>query len=207
MVKFYVVFNPLPNKGIYERWDECSKVVKGKPYASFCSFKSLKDAQSALQSGSLRAWKLKKEHEDQLVYLEHVHMPCLVVDAACSGFPGPVEYRGLVLPDRTIAFSSSVYKDGSNNIGEFLAIVTGLRWLENTSLPYKLYSDSAVAIKWVCQLGECKTTLKNIGPELEVLIKSAVIWLNKQSSTRYIERVHKWDTANWGEIPADFNRK
>lgn len=53
----------------------------------------------------------------------------LAVDAACSGNPGQMEYRGVHVASRQQVFHyGPVY--GTNNIGEFLAIVHGLALLK-----------------------------------------------------------------------------
>ena len=56
---------------------------------------------------------------------ENFDMNCLAVDAACSGNPGPMEYRGVyLLTGQEVFHFGPVY--GTNNIGEFLAIVHAL---------------------------------------------------------------------------------
>ena len=49
----------------------------------------------------------------------------LCVDAACSGNPGPMEYRGVHLPSGKQVFHFGPIQ-GTNNIGEFLAVVHAL---------------------------------------------------------------------------------
>lgn len=51
------------------------------------------------------------------------------VDAACSGNPGPMEYRGIDLATGAMLFHFGPMK-GTNNIGEFLAIVHALALME-----------------------------------------------------------------------------
>ncbi len=129
----------------------------------------------------------------------------LCVDAACSGNPGQMEYRGVHLPSgKEIFHYGPVY--GTNNIGEFLAIVHGLALLKqkgNTTMP--VYSDSFTARTWV-QKKHCKTTLEhNEQTEpLYNLIARAEFWLR---TNNYPNKVETWQTEQWGEIPADFGRK
>lgn len=128
----------------------------------------------------------------------------LAVDAACSGNPGPMEYRGVHIASRQEIFHFGPMK-GTNNIGEFLAIVHGLALLKNKGFDMPIYSDSANAISWVRQK-KCKTKLPRT-PETEelfLLIERAEKWL--QGNT-YTTRILKWETKEWGEIPADFGRK
>ncbi len=94
---------------------------------------------------------------------------------------------------------------GTNNIGEFLAIVHGLALLKKKGFDMPIYSDSANAISWVRQK-KCKTKLPRT-PETEelfLLIERAEKWL--QGNT-YTTPILKWETKEWGEIPADFGRK
>jgi ribonuclease HI len=53
---------------------------------------------------------------------------------------------------------------------------------------------------------KCKTKLPRT-PETEELfriIERAENWLKENT---YTTRILKWETKNWGEIPADFGRK
>lgn len=129
----------------------------------------------------------------------------LAVDAACSGNPGPMEYRGVHLPSGKQIFHFGPVQ-GTNNIGEFLAIVHALALLKQKNQPnMPIYSDSRTAQIWV-QKKKCKTTLERT-PKTEKLfeiIARAERWLQTNS---YSNPILKWDTDNWGEIPADFGRK
>lgn len=202
---------PLKYRGIYSTWLECKAALdkcKGMGN-SFSSYKTLTEATEALKCGTLQKYKEKKEK--QTSWMGKISLPCLVVDAACSGCPGPVEYRGVVLPEGYEAFRHGPYLEGTNNIGEFLAIVTGLRWLEENSFllggRYKLYSDSKCAIGWVLGQGRCNTHQEHIGGVLESLIKSAEHWLNHADDGVIARILTKWETSEWGEIPADYSRK
>ncbi len=129
----------------------------------------------------------------------------LCVDAACSGVPGPVEYQGVYADTQEIAFRQGPFPDGTNNVGEFLAIVHGLAHLKKTGSRYPLYSDSLVAIGWV-KAGRTKTTLRRTARngKLFELLARAERWLAENT---YDTRILKWHTKAWGEIPADFGRK
>ncbi|MDD4115844.1 MAG: ribonuclease H, partial [Massilibacteroides sp.] len=89
--------------------------------------------------------------------------------------------------------------------GEFLAIVHALAFLKQKNSDLPIYSDSRNAILWV-QKKKCKTLLDR-EPDNELvfdLIERAEKWL---TSNTYTTKVMKWETADWGEIPADFGRK
>jgi ribonuclease HI len=131
--------------------------------------------------------------------------PCVCVDAACAGVPGPVEYQGVHLPDEKVLFRQGPFPNGTNNIGEFLAIVHALAWLEQNGLDEPVYSDSRTAISWVWK-GRCGTEHPlPEGSRLAELVTRAEAWLAAHPAAA--ERVRKWDTEAWGEIPADFGRK
>ncbi len=127
------------------------------------------------------------------------------VDAACSGNPGRMEYQGVDLQTGARIFHfGPMY--GTNNIGEFLAIVHALALMEQQGIRDKvIYSDSYNAILWVNKK-KCKTTLeRNVQTErLYQIIARAENWL----LTHVIQTpILKWETSKWGEIPADFGRK
>jgi len=95
---------------------------------------------------------------------------------------------------------------GTNNIGEFLAIVHALALMEKEGINKIIYSDSYNAILWV-KKKQCKTKLeRNEKTEkLYQIIQRAELWLRTHSFDE--SRLLKWETKKWGEIPADFGRK
>ena len=129
----------------------------------------------------------------------------IAVDAACSGNPGPMEYRGVYVRTGQVLFKVGPMEQGTNNIGEFLAIVHGMAMLEKQGLRMPLYSDSVNAQIWVRQ-GFCKTTLQEneVNAPIFDLIRRAETWLRTHS---FRVPIYKWETKQWGEIPADFGRK
>lgn len=206
-MKHYVVFVG-KKPGIYLSWDECKAQIQNFPGAKFCSCKSEEEARAALRLGSAR--KLK-DHKKKVVTekwrAKLGEQPCIAVDAACAGVPGPTEYRGVLLPACSPIFASKLYRRGTNNVGEFLAIVAGLQWMEARSLSYPLFSDSAVGISWLLAR-ECRTKLEGMSPDLDMEVESAEHWLRTSPSAAKLSAlVRKWPTSEWGEIPADFNRK
>lgn len=126
------------------------------------------------------------------------------VDAACSGNPGPMEYQcvDLATGQRVFHFGPM---HGTNNIGEFLAIVHALALMERHGLNKAIYSDSYNAILWVGKR-KCKTKLeRNQKTEpLYRIIARAEQWL---ATHQYTNPIIKWETQKWGEVPADFGRK
>lgn len=134
-----------------------------------------------------------------------VRCPSWAVDAACSGNPGPMEYQCVDLQTGAQVFHFGPVQ-GTNNIGEFLAIVHALALMEKQGITDKvIYSDSYNAILWVNKK-HCKTTLERNSKteQLYQVIARAEQWLRMHKVTTPII---KWETKQWGEIPADFGRK
>ena len=133
-------------------------------------------------------------------------MNCLAVDAACSGNPGPMEYRGVyLLTGQEVFHFGPVY--GTNNIGEFLAIVHALALMKQKNISMPVYSDSRNALSWVKQK-KCKTKLERT-PQTEKLfqmIERAEIWLKEN---KYTTPLLKWETDRWerSRLISDGNNK
>lgn len=213
--KFYVVWQGRES-GIYDSWTACEAQVKGVA-AKYKGFATLADAEQALADGYEKHISFTPRttssatispttplsFDDMLKF--GVKLPALAVDAACSGNPGKMEFRGVIADTSTQVFHRGPYIGGTNNIGEFLAIVLGLAYLKQKNLPWALYSDSKTAIAWVRQK-QCKTKIEWTAHNQDLLIavRAAEKWLHENTWTTPI---YKWDTEHWGEIPADFGRK
>lgn len=132
-------------------------------------------------------------------------LPALAVDAACSSNPGLLEFRGVIADTGTEVFRRGPFRQGTNNIGEFLALVLGLAYLKKYNLPWPIYTDSVTAQAWV-RAKRCKTKLEFGQENLELLemVRKGELWLRQNTWTTPIL---KWETTQWGEIPADFGRK
>ena len=128
------------------------------------------------------------------------------VDAACSGNPGPMEYQAIDLATGAQVFHYGPVH-GTNNIGEFLAIVHALALLDKQGITGKtIYSDSHNAILWV-KKRQCKTKLERTPQTapLYAVIARAEAWRRAHPGLQ--TPVVKWETRQWGEVPADFGRK
>ncbi len=202
--RYYVVWNGL-NPGIYDSWEECQAQIKGVKQALYKSFATLPEAERAYSSQpQLYMGANAAKNTDKKEIPANIHRDALAVDAACSGNPGQMEYRGVYLATQQVVFHfGPVY--GTNNIGEFLAIVHALALLKQKGSNMPIYSDSRNAILWVKQR-RCKTKLPRTAEteELFTLIERAEKWLQSNS---YPNHIIKWETSEWGEIPADFGRK
>ncbi len=205
--KFYVVWEG-HKPGIYTDWDTCKKQVDGFAQAKYKSFESRAEAETAFKSNY---WKfVQKSAPDQKapgkVPRSAIVKESIAVDAACSGNPGDMEYQGVYVATGQRIFHVGPLEEGTNNIGEFLAIVHCLAMLQQQGKPnMPIYSDSRTAQSWV-KAKRCNTKLeetKRNAPIFE-LISRAERWLAVHKVTNPIL---KWETSDWGEIPADFGRK
>ena len=203
--KFYVVWQGV-QPGIYSSWDECKAQVTGFEQARYKSFETKEEADAAFNDNPWKhigktGPKNRKIATSQEKYLTE----SIAVDAACSGNPGLMEYRGVFVADGVEIFHVGPLKDGTNNIGEFLAIVHALALLKHKNSKLPVYSDSVNAMKWVVRK-KCNTKLEKTKYNQPIfeLITRAVKWLSENT---YENPVIKWETNNWGEIPADFGRK
>ncbi len=202
--KFYVVWKG-HRTGIFNSWEACSAQVSGYPGAEYKAFESLPAAEAALR-GSYEQFRGKPAaSQGWLLAPTRPLLPSLSVDAACSGVPGPLEWRGVYTESREPVFKSALYPDGTNNVGEFLAIVQALAWMKEKKLSLPLYSDSENAILWV-KAKKCRTKMEHTARNAPLfdLITRAEAWL---AENPYPNRILKWDTNAWGENPADFGRK
>jgi ribonuclease HI len=203
--KFYVVWKGR-TPGIFTSWAECEQQVKGFVGAEFKAFESRQEAEAAFQS-KYEAFKGKASTSGRWREApEPPIIPSLCVDAACKGSPGKMEYRGVETESGGEIFRAGPFPDGTNNVGEFLAIVHALTWQAKHKKQLPIYSDSENAIAWV-YTGLCKTNLKHTGRNalIFVMIRSAENWLAENELED--DAVLKWDTGEWGENPADFGRK
>ncbi|MDR1742459.1 MAG: ribonuclease H family protein [Dysgonamonadaceae bacterium] len=201
--KFYVVWQGV-TPGIYATWDECKAQVSGFDHARYKSFESREAAEKAFSENPWLHIARKTDLPPKASSAEIIR-ESLAVDAACSGNPGKMEYRGVFVADNVEIFHSAVYEDGTNNIGEFLAIVHALALLKQKNSNIPVYSDSVNAMKWI-QKKKCNTKLERTSRNkpLFELIERAERWLNTNT---FPNKLIKWETAQWGEIPADFGRK
>ncbi len=203
--KYYVVWKGR-TPGIFTSWMEAEKQIKGFAGAQYKSFGSLHEAETAYRS----EYESYKGKPSSLGKWKHASikpiLPSLCVDAACNGSPGDLEYRGVFTESGDQIFHFGPFPQGTNNVGEFLAIVHALTWMTKHNAPLPIYSDSENGISWVYQ-GKCKTSLKHTvrNAPLFTMIHSAENWLAENELED--DSVLKWDTEMWGEIPADFGRK
>lgn len=206
--KYYVVWEGR-KPGIYSDWETCSAQVQGFAQAKYKAFDSKAEAEKAFKSNY---WAVIGKTSPGVKSSEIQKPPAamsknaIAVDAACSGNPGDMEYRGVRMDTGEEIFKVGPLAEGTNNIGEFLAIVHGLAWLKQMNLPgMPIYSDSRNAQLWV-KAKKCRTKLEPTPRNARIfeMIDRAEKWL---AINKVTNPIIKWETDRWGEIPADFGRK
>ncbi|MBR6438564.1 MAG: ribonuclease H family protein [Bacteroidales bacterium] len=205
--KFYTVWSGR-QIGVFASWDDCKQQVEGFQGAKYKGFPTREQAEAAFksepdfknsESEPIKSWQSLPEGSPK------PNTNAIAVDAACSGNPGKMEYRGVFVETNTELFKSPVFEGGTNNIGEFLAIVHCLAWQQKKRINLPIYSDSVNGQKWVSE-GLCRTKLveNEKNRYLFEVIRRAEKWLHDNT---FRVPIMKWRTEIWGEIPADFGRK
>ncbi|MDC6353060.1 MULTISPECIES: ribonuclease H family protein [unclassified Robiginitalea] len=206
--KFYVVWKG-KKPGVYTSWEACKKQIQGEKGAQYMGFPSRGQAEMAYRAGYREAVARKKRAKgvspEQLARVGRPNLNSISVDAASSGNPGVMEYQGVDTRTGKRLFHQGPFRQGTNNIGEFLAIVHALAYLKKQGSNRIIYSDSRTAMSWV-RKKKCNTKLEETETNRDLfdMVRRAVHWLETNS---YETPVVKWETRAWGEIPADFGRK
>ena len=207
--KYYTVWKG-HHTGVFESWNDCKAQIKDFQGAQYKSFSTFDAAKEALKGnyfdyiGKNKSFKSDLSPE-QLKKIGQPNYNSISVDAASSGNPGKMEYRGVETKSKKQLFIQGPFEEGTNNIGEFLALVHGLAFLKKHDSNLIMYTDSRTAISWV-KKKNCNTKLKRNekNKALFELVDRAVDWLKNNT---YNTIIVKWETKAWGEIPADFGRK
>ncbi|MEK3902040.1 ribonuclease H [Paenibacillus sp. FSL R7-0179] len=217
--KYYVVWEG-KKPGVYTTWAECQAQTDHYTGAKYKSYESKAAAETAFKAGwkgnwgtgsaasgasgtskSGKSWSRSAGVETS----EEIDYDSISVDVGTRGNPGPVEYKGVDTQNGDVIFSCGPIRKGTNNLGEFLAIVHALAHLKQEGSSKTVYSDSVNAMKWVKQK-KVATTLPRDASTEEIwqLIDRAESWLRNHT---YDNKVLKWQTKSWGEIKADYGRK
>jgi ribonuclease HI len=205
--KFYVVWKG-KEPGIYHNWNDCKAQVDGFAGAAYKAFPTLAEAEIAFNQHFAK--HIYKKEKDTVVSTKAgVGLPIhdsIVVDAAWNSVQKDMEYQGILYKTGKRIFHIGPLANGTNNIGEFLAIVHALGYCKKHNLTViPIYSDSRNAIAWV-KAKKCKTNLEVSAKTKHIhdLIARAESWL---FNNNYKNKILKWETSSWGENPADFGRK
>lgn len=210
--KYYVVWHGR-RTGIFSTWEEASAQVNGFAGAQFKAFDTRAEAERALGEGYAASKARVEDHAKpverwkqlRLLGVEPPILPSYCADAACSGNPGVMEYRCVNTETGEVLFARGPFREGTNNIGEFLGIVEALMLLRERNDASPVYSDSRNALAWVAAK-QCKTQLarNRRNAKLFQRIAHAEEWLRENE---YPNKILKWRTEEWGESPADYGRK
>lgn len=194
--------------GVYTTWDECKQQIHQFDGAVYKGFYSLNEAQDAFLSSSEK-FIGKGENETLPLNLSktsnHPQESSVCVDGAWNTKTNAMEYQGVMFPSRQRIFHAGPFATGTNNIAEFLAIVHALTYCKDHPEISIIYSDSHTAITWI-KNKRAKTKIANTSLNSSIIsvIQRAESWLLNNS---YETKIHKWETREWGENPADFGRK
>ncbi|MCL5127356.1 viroplasmin family protein [Algibacter sp. L4_22] len=207
--KYYTVWKG-KKTGVFKKWNDCKAQITNFDGAQYKSFTTLEAAETALEGnyfdyiGKNKGFKSELTPE-QLRKIGQPNYNSISVDAASSGNPGIMEYRGVDTKTKKQLFIQGPFPEGTNNLGEFLALVHGLAILKKNNSDRILYTDSRTAMSWV-RKKICNTKLERSAKNKPVfdLVDRAIDWLKNNS---YKTVIVKWETKAWGEIPADFGRK
>ncbi|WP_160136625.1 viroplasmin family protein [Chryseobacterium sp. c4a] len=206
--KFYVVWEG-HKTGVFDSWEECKEQTHGFPNAVFKSFLTRELAEKAFNSDSkefvgvdIFESTLSKE---ELALIGDPIEESISVDGACNVVTGLVEYQGVDTKTKKVLFKQGPFEGGTNNIGEFLAIVHALAYCKEKNINIPIYSDSKNAMSWVRDK-KIRTSQEKNDKNIKLfnVIDRAIIWLEKNE---YSNKILKWETKAWGENPADFGRK
>ena len=203
--KWYVVWQGT-EPGICDSWAECELRVKGYPGARYKAYDSQEEAVEAFRNDPGEMDILRAIARAPREFVNYEAIPGIVrdsiaVDGACSGNPGLMD-----VPTGAELFRQGPFPDATNNIGEFLAIVHALALFHNQGNDHTaIYSDSKTALSWI-RAGQCRTKLARTDANVRLfeIIARAERWL---ATHTWPNALLKWNTAEWGEIPADFGRK
>ena len=199
--------------GVFDSWEECQRVTNGYPGARFKAFPTQQAAINAYRGdprehiGILRT--IAKGPASPLFNYEaipEIRRDALAVDGACAKNPGPMEYRCVRVSDRSEVFHMGPLADGTNNVGEYLALIHVLALLDkNGDHLTPVYTDSRTALAWLRNRGH-KSKLERTPRNAQIfnLLERADAWIKTHE---ILNPILKWDTERWGEIPADFGRK
>ncbi|WP_438446622.1 ribonuclease H [Gorillibacterium sp. sgz5001074] len=215
--KYYVVWEG-KKAGVYSTWAECKAQVDGYPQAKYKSYSTASEAQAALAAGWKKMWgqggeaaasktagSRGKASKAAAAAEEEIDYDSISVDVGTRGNPGPVEYKGVDTQTGDILFYVGPIENGTNNLGEFIAIVHALSYLKERGSAKTVYTDSRTALSWLRNKKVASNLPRNESTrKIWELTDRAVRWLETHT---YPNKVRKWNTEEWGEIKADFGRK
>lgn len=210
MAQFYGVWAGR-NPGVYDNWNDCKAQVDKFSGAKYSKLKATTKADALVEFNNVggsstvavSASSSVKPTSNKAGPIENV----LTVDGAANGIC--CEFQAVWYPSKERVFASKQLQGGTNNIAEFLGLVSAIKYLSENNLPLRVYTDSVTAMAWV-RNKVANTTARNTGKatvELDGMITEAEKYLRDNAEMLESVEVLKWETSQWGEIPADYGRK
>ncbi len=130
----------------------------------------------------------------------------LCCDSSYSHKTKILEYRVVDIETLNVLYQNQIHDTYfANNIGEFFALVRAVKHCIDNKTQCEIYSDSNTAISWV-QNGIVKSSVLE-EPENKKLLPFINAGLAYIKTINSLPTILKWNTKDWGEIPADFGRK
>lgn len=200
--KWYVVWKGF-EPGIYESWESCKQQINGYAGAVYKSYTSKRLAHEIYKK-----W-LRHEREIRMRHLLEdwcIKEKSICTDAACAWNPWQLEWRWVETMSWKEIFHSEIYEVGTVNIGEYIALLRGMKYLLDRELAERvIYTDSIVAMSRF-RKGTPQTDLYKVesNKDLRHVLEQWHAWRIK---TNPCIEVIKRNTKSRGEIPADFGRK
>lgn len=225
--KYYTVWVGV-EPGVYDSWEECQLQTANYPGAKYKSFKTREEAVAAYRGDPAEQLGIMKaivrhgrtaapaaapittaDMAARWRSIPGIRLDAIATDGACAGNPGPMEYRAVRLSDGAQLFrvGDRTPLTGTNNIAEYLAIIHLAALLrKNGDSTTPIYTDSRNTLAWL-RRGASKTTLQRTPATAAALdlLARADAWLAANGPIK--NPILKWNTEEWGEIPADFGRK
>lgn len=218
MAQFYGVWVGR-NPGVYDNWNDCKAQVDKFPSPKFSKLTSTNRADALVEfknrysNSEVVRGANAKPNGSSSVGVKQVRQTSkpienvLTVDGAANGIN--CEYQAVWYPSKEKVFASKQLQGGTNNIAEFLGLVSAIKYLHENNMPLRVYTDSVTAMAWV-RNKVANTTARNTGKateELDTMISQAEKYLRDNAEMMKKVEVLKWETRDWGEIPADYGRK
>lgn len=113
---------------------------------------------------------------------------------------GVTRYRAVDMATGQLLFERNIGNQ-TINIGEFLGVIEAAKYIiEHRYSPAIIYTDSMTTLTWFREKRTASRKKNAAINKAEVFLKAMTSEIDK------IQVLH-WDTAAWGEIPADFGEK
>lgn len=99
---------------------------------------------------------------------------------------------------------SDIFKEGTKDIAEFIAIVHALEHCKKNGLNLPIYTGNHTAIDWIKNpSGISVTQMPTNSTKFCVAFNLAIRWLKENE---FSNQLMSWDTDNWGINPAENRR-